>query len=130
MQRTFFDEDDEILTCEEVFVDARELNVGFCGARDDQTVDDAFRDTLGHRMPQQALNHHGTYVREQRRLPRAREIREGRVLQRRRGCRREAEYLARPAVNRALELRCCVLCAVGAFPKEGGERGERGRGER
>jgi len=100
-------------------VDARELNVGFCGARDDQTVDDAVRDALGHRMPQQALHHHGTHVREQPRLPRAREIRKRRVLQRRRGRGREAEHLARPAVDRALELRCRVLC--GARGPRGGD---------
>ena len=42
----------------------------------------------------------------------AREVRERRVLQRGRGHRREAQRLARPAVDRALELRGRVLsCA-------------------
>lgn len=110
-------------TREEVLVDARELNVGFCGARDDQTVDDAVRDALGHRMPQQALHHHRTRVREQRRLPRAREIRERGVLQRRRGGRREAEHLACPAIDRALELRRCVLCGARRRGPRGGDVG-------
>jgi hypothetical protein len=56
--------EDETLTCKEVFVDARELYVGLSRTRDDQAVDDAVRDTLSHGMPQQALHHHRTHIRE------------------------------------------------------------------
>ena len=114
------------LTCEEVFVDARELYVSFCGARDDQTVDDALRDSLGHRMPQQALHYHRPHVLKQSRLARAREIRERGVLQFRvrRGC--ETQRFACPAIDRALELRRRVLlCASPDTPDDGDGGGKR-----
>ena len=98
-----------ILTCEEVFVDACELDVRLCRARHDQAVDDALRDGLGHRVPQQALHHHRPRLRKQRPVPRAGHVRERRVLQRRGGRRHEAQRLARPAVDRPLELRGRVL---------------------
>lgn len=99
------------LTREEMFVDACELDVRLCRARHDQAVDDALRDGFGHRVPEQTLHHHRPRLREQRRVPRARHVRERRVLQCRRGRRHEAQHLARPAVDRALELRCRVLRA-------------------
>ena len=98
-----------LLTCEEMFVDACELDVRLCRARHDQAVDDAFRDGLGHRVPQHALHHHRPRLREQRPVPRAGHVRERRVLQRRGGRRHEAQHLARPAVDRPLELRGRVL---------------------
>ena len=39
------------LTCEEMFVDARELDVRLCRARHDEAVDEPLRDRLGHRIP-------------------------------------------------------------------------------
>ena len=105
------------LTCEEMFVDACDLDVRLCRARHDQAVDDALRDSLRHRMPQQALHHHGPRLRKQRIVSGARHVRERRVLQRRRGSRGEAQYLAGPAVDRALELRCRVLCGSWCKPR-------------
>ena len=92
-----------------MFVDARDLDVRLCRARHDQAVDDALRDSFRHRMPQQALHHHGPRLRKQRIVPSARHVRKRRVLQRRRGSRREAQHLASPAVDRTLELRCRIL---------------------
>ena len=88
----------------------RELDVRLCRAGDDQAVDDPIRDGLGHRMSQQALHHHGPRVRrKQHRVPSARQVRQRRVLQRRRGHRTKAQCIARPAVDSALKLGCCVL---------------------
>jgi hypothetical protein len=113
------------LTCEELFVDARELYVSFRRARDDQTVNDSVRDGLSHGMPQQALHHHRAHVRKQGRVSRARQIRERGVLQSRRGRRREAQHVARPAIDRALELRGRVLSCASINRQNGGDGGSR-----
>ena len=63
--------------------------------------------SLGHRVPQQALHHHRSHVREQRgALPHVRKVRQHEFMQRRR-CGSDAQHLARPAVDRTLELRAC-----------------------
>ena len=111
-------------------MDARELYVSFCRARDDQTVDDAVRNSLGHRMPQQALHHHRPHVLKQSRLARAREICERGVLQFRvrRGC--ETQRFACPAIDRALELRRRVLSCASSDTPDNHDGGNDGGGRR
>ncbi len=51
--------------------------------------------SLGHRVPQQALHHHRSHVREQRgALPHVRKVRQHEFMQRRR-CGSDAQHLAR-----------------------------------
>ena len=98
-------------TCKEVFMNTCELDVGFRRTSDDQAVYYAVRYGFGHRMPQQALHHHGPCVgRKQNGVPCAREVRQRRFLQRHSGHRREAQCVVGPTINRALELGCRVLC--------------------
>jgi hypothetical protein len=92
-----------------MFVDMTELDVCICHARHDQAVDKPLRDDLSHRVPQQTLHQHRPRLHIQPRIPRARHVRERRILQRRRGCRRNAQDLVCPAVDRTFELRCGVL---------------------
>jgi hypothetical protein len=57
--------------------------------------------------------HHRPRLRKQPCIPCARQVRERGILQRRRGCRRDAQDLACPAVDRTLELRCGGLRSGG-----------------
>jgi hypothetical protein len=50
------------LTSKEVFVYAGQLGICLWGTGDDETVDDAFRDHLGHGMAQVTLDMNGRYL--------------------------------------------------------------------
>ena len=90
---------------------ARELQVRLERARHDQGVNDAFRDNLGQRVPQEVLHCHWPYVREKRCVvPNVGNVCQYRFLQRFRGCGGDAQHLACPAIYRTLEPQRRVLC--------------------
>lgn len=93
-------------------MDASEPQVLLDRVRHDEGVNDAFRDHLCQRVPQQVLHRHRLHVRERRdNLPHVRNVRQHCLLQRSGGRGASAQDLSCPAVDRTLELRRRILCA-------------------